>query len=100
MILSNQAKCLKCGDEIYSAFTHDFKECSCGEVFVDGGMEYIRHGFTDPSTYEDMSIEISDTEYNAVMTALEWCDKTGRNNLGRVCAIYRAIRDTKDEKTE
>jgi len=94
MILANAAKCLKCGDEIYSAFTHDFTNCSCDNIFVDGGMSYIRHGFKDCDQYKDMSIEITDEEYKACIDALEWCDKTGRNNLGRVCAIFRSLRDS------
>ena len=41
-ILSNKAKCLICGDIIESTSTHDFKRCSCGNLAVDGGVEYIR----------------------------------------------------------
>ena len=94
MILANQAKCLKCGDEVFSASRHDFKECSCGNIFVDGGMSYLRHGFQDRDNYLDMSITISELEFETCMSALEWCDDTGRNNLGRLCAVFRALRDT------
>ncbi len=93
MILANAAKCLKCGDELFSAHRHHFIECECGNIFVDGGMEYIRHGFIDRSAYMDLSITITDLEFNMCMSALEWADNTGRNNLGRVCAIFRALRD-------
>ena len=97
MILANSAKCLKCGDHIYSASTHNFVECSCGNVFVDGGMSYIRHGFGDKSTYEDTSIFITDAAYEACKEAIQWSKDTGRNDLGLICAIFRAIRDSKDE---
>jgi hypothetical protein len=54
--LRNSAKCLNCDSHIQSLFHHDFKECKCGEVFVDGGFSYVRQGWTDPETYIDTSI--------------------------------------------
>lgn len=33
-----------CGDELYSRAQHDFRCCSCGGVFVDGGFDYLRFG--------------------------------------------------------
>lgn len=43
-MLRNIAKCKKCGDIIESKSRHDFVECSCGAIFVDGGHDYIRRG--------------------------------------------------------
>ena len=95
-ILSNQIKCLDCGDEIYSAHRHDFKYCKCESVAVDGGMAYLRRL---GSNYEDQSICIPEETFNQCMEALDWSDDTGRNNLGRVCAIFRALRDSGYLKT-
>lgn len=39
-----RVKCLKCGDIIKSYFRHDFKYCSCENIFVDGGGDYLRYG--------------------------------------------------------
>lgn len=36
--------CLVCGDAIQSEHRHDFRKCSCGTVFVDGGRDYLRCG--------------------------------------------------------
>jgi hypothetical protein len=36
--------CKNCKDKIYSRARHDFRWCSCGQTFVDGGMDYIRFG--------------------------------------------------------
>lgn len=94
MILANAAKCLKCGDEIFSSHRHDFKACSCGNVFVDGGMSYIRHGYKSYDSYLNLSIEVSELDFEMCMSALDWCDETGRNNLGKLCSIFRALRDT------
>lgn len=37
-------KCLHCNDEIKSLYRHDFKMCTCGKCFIDGGNEYTRVG--------------------------------------------------------
>lgn len=92
-ILVNQAKCLKCGDTPYSAYTHDFKSCKCESIAVDGGMNYLRRS-GELDSYEDISIVIEDELYEACVKQLEWCDETSRNNLGRICALFRAIRDS------
>jgi predicted phosphodiesterase len=43
-ITKNSAQCVKCGDIIESKDRHDFVYCSCQAIFVDGGLDYIRHG--------------------------------------------------------
>lgn len=50
-ILRNSGVCAHCGDEIQSLHRHDFKECSCGSNFVDGGTDYLRRttGLVDTS---------------------------------------------------
>ena len=42
VIYRNSAKCLRCGEEIESRHRHDYKECKCKSIFVDGGLSYIR----------------------------------------------------------
>lgn len=37
-------KCLKCGDELFSYYTHDSKSCSCNACYIDGGDSYTRIG--------------------------------------------------------
>lgn len=53
-IARNIARCLKCDTEVESVFCHDFQQCTCGNIFVDGGREYIRHGAIDQRAYQDM----------------------------------------------
>ena len=45
---------------IESAYTHDFKSCSCGRCCVDGGLEYIRRVADD---FENI-IEMAEYEEN------------------------------------
>ncbi|MFA5132531.1 MAG: NADAR family protein [Candidatus Paceibacterota bacterium] len=43
-VVRNIAKCKKCGDVIESKYRHDFVQCKCGAIFVDGGHDYYRRG--------------------------------------------------------
>ena len=54
-IRRNMAKCLKCGDVIESKTVHDFVTCSCKNLSVDGGREYLRRSFADSKAYEELS---------------------------------------------
>lgn len=57
-IIRNAARCKRCGDVIESKSRHDWKQCSCGAIFVDGGRDYLRHG-GHPRDFEDLSITTS-----------------------------------------
>jgi hypothetical protein len=89
MILSNQAKCLTCGDTPFSAHVHDFKYCSCGAMAVDGGMEYIRR-LGDSSLIEEMSISMSKVHVEGLIEAFS---DESKNDLGKVCNLVRYLRD-------
>lgn len=86
MILSNQRYCPICDEDVYSTHRHDCKRCSCGNVMVDGGMEYLRHSGTGHSR----CIVITDELCAALIEAVS--DQT-RNDLGKVCNIARVLRD-------
>jgi hypothetical protein len=36
-----------CGRVLFSRARHDFRYCTCGECYVDGGFDYIRCGWTN-----------------------------------------------------
>lgn len=46
-----RVKCLKCKEVLQSKHRHDFVQCSCGNLFVDGGSDYLRMGAAD-GTYK------------------------------------------------
>jgi hypothetical protein len=92
MIIVNQVRCKKCGDEPYSAHRHDFKYCTCGSIAVDGGQEYLRR-VGDPHNYEDMSYELPNEVVEACKKAVEWGKETGRNDFGIALAVIRALKD-------
>ncbi len=59
LIHRNAARCLKCSQTITSKHTHDYVRCTCGNIAVDGGCDYLRRigpGIGDnPPTWEDLS---------------------------------------------
>jgi hypothetical protein len=54
-LVTNQAKCLVCGDVIVSRHRHDFVTCSCGALSVDGGQDYARRLFKESTQWEELS---------------------------------------------
>ena len=52
-IIRNRAKCLLCGDIVESVSVHDYRECSCGAMAVDGGKNYLRR-MGNPSQIEEL----------------------------------------------
>lgn len=56
-ILRNSARCLKCRDEVESKTVYDDQTCSCGNVTVDGGLEYLRRSVVDVNLIEETSIQ-------------------------------------------
>lgn len=54
-IIHNRARCLVCGDIIESKYRNDFRTCSCGNLSVDGGQDYIRRGYLS-DMWENMNV--------------------------------------------
>lgn len=93
VIVSNSVKCGSCGDEIYSAHTHDYKCCSCGSVCVDGGQAYLKRSYKTGAEIIETSIVMDRTTLACCLAAMKWADETGRNEKGKLYAILRALRD-------
>ena len=64
-ILTNKAKCLICDDILESTSRHDSKTCSCGNLSVDGGHDYIRRSYREEDSYEDLSEEVLAPDFRA-----------------------------------
>jgi len=45
--MRNRAKCKLCGDIIESFHRHDLIECSCGEISIEGGLDYFKASARD-----------------------------------------------------
>lgn len=58
-IIYNRAHCNICRQTITSTHRHDFVTCSCGNLSVDGGLDYLRRGFSHgKSSWDDESIQV------------------------------------------
>jgi len=90
-IIQNQVRCLKCGEEIFSKHRHDFVSCSCGNVAVDGGMDYLRR-VAKTQEFEDQSLSMDPVDLRACKGAVDWGKETKRNSLGIALAVIRALR--------
>lgn len=51
----NAARCLDCGDLLYSQTRHDFKTCACGNLSVDGGSAYTRRLYRKEPLIEEIT---------------------------------------------
>lgn len=95
MIIQNAVICNKCDDLIFSAHRHDFRECKCGNIFIDGGQEYLRRGgkALEDGSYIDMSWELPNELYNECASAVVVAIQTGRNERGVANAVMRKLRE-------
>lgn len=70
-IILNRAKCLLCNDVIISYHVHDYRQCKCGNLSVDGGTFYIKRGFQKTEDYEDMNL-YDDSPFEIIRENLHW----------------------------
>lgn len=54
----SKVKCLKCNDIIQSMYRHDFKWCSCKNIAVDGGGDYLKMSYQTGAQYEILQEEV------------------------------------------
>ena len=92
MIVQNAVICNKCDDFIVSKHRHDFVECKCGNIAVDGGQEYLRRVGT-MNSYIDMSWSLPDEVYNECAKAVQEAMDTNRNRFGIANAVMRILRE-------
>lgn len=55
VITKNSAQCLSCGDIIESTHRHDYVTCRCGNLSLDGGLDYLRHSYKNSKMVKDLS---------------------------------------------
>jgi hypothetical protein len=95
MIVQNAVICNNCDDFIVSKHVHDFVECKCGAIFVDGGQNYLRRGGSaiTRGSYIDMSWELPDELYRTCADAVDQAIETNRNAFGIANAVMRKLRE-------
>jgi hypothetical protein len=53
-------KCFNCGDIIFSRAHHDYRECSCRKIAIDGGRLYTRI-IGNIEDFKILSLDIKET---------------------------------------
>lgn len=43
----NAIQCPKCKDVIFSRTRHDYRDCTCKEIAIDGGFDYVKYCYKD-----------------------------------------------------
>ena len=72
--------CDNCGDTIYSRAVHDWRECICGEICIDGGFDYIKISFINI----DNPPKIIELEVDATKKDLYYDWNHRINKFGRI----------------
>ena len=90
-IIQNEARCNKCDDIIYSRHRHDFVQCKCGAIAVDGGMDYLRR-LGHNEDISDRSLRIDSRALDDCVNAVKYADENNRNELGVALSVIRALR--------
>lgn len=100
IILQNEAQCLNCNDIIWSGSRHDFKSCKCGNICVDGGMEYIRRVYSSNDAVglmRDRSLTVSDGDaFKRLVKTVEFFTHNRVDDdviMLLVCLAYHKDRD-------
>lgn len=88
-IVYNAAKCGCCGDTIVSRHRHDYVSCTCGGVVVDGGLDYLRRGFSKDCEVVDLSVYL-DEPFEKIRTVLA---RGGRGKDGQQPLTYVLLKD-------
>jgi len=89
-LIQNQVRCNRCGDEPYSASVHDYKECKCGSIAVDGGLSYTRR-VGNINEYTEISMSLEEEVIADITSAAKWGKDNGRNDYGIALAVVRAL---------
>lgn len=61
-IKRNLIRCLKCHTFAESTHRHEFKRCECGACFADGGLDYLRRGWSGGVEPHEAFAELSEYE--------------------------------------
>lgn len=95
-IVLNSAQCLECGEILVSHHRHDFVRCSCGNLFLDGGTNYVRWGVKDSSKMKNLTVLAGD-DFELVRISAE---RGGRGINGDEPLTWTKICDMNDDWLE
>lgn len=71
VLLLNQVKCNICNEIITSKHRHDYVSCNCGNLHIDGGIDYAKRSFIT-ADYTDMSVFADEDDIAVIREYLTW----------------------------
>ena len=80
MITVNAIRCPECGDTIYSRTRNDFRGCTCGSIFIDGGRDYMKVS-AKPEIFKQLKTIELELDVTEQQLYKDW--DTGNNVYGR-----------------
>jgi hypothetical protein len=83
--------CPRCGDIVYSRARHDFRQCSCGSVAIDGGFDYVKVS-ADPAIFEDVKQHTITLPVSKLELYEDWNNRTDK--FGKVDACGTPLSDS------
>ena len=93
-------QCKHCGTRIYSKHRHDYVNCKCGKVAIDGGRDYTKTTYPGgdysdhfmfididlPATYSSYTSDTAPTDYGTdTGSADSSCDTSSHNSGSSGC---------------
>lgn len=81
-ILSNKARCKKCGEIVESKRRQNLVRCKCGSMAVDGGRDYLKR-IGDQENIEELSVFKEEPQNKGVAM----CKKD------RYCKVEKSVED-------
>lgn len=69
-------QCLKCLKVIQSKHRHDWVPCECGDIFVDGGSDYLRMGMKE-NGYGYINLDVDYDKYESQIKEIKVTEDDG-----------------------
>ena len=82
----NYIECKECSDVLFSFNRHDYKQCTCGKSFIDGGWDYTRYsGELKSGEIKDLMPEIREQ--------FKWGNNFDENNNRLPRTVWVLLKD-------
>lgn len=82
-----QTRC--CNEKLFSCSRHDFRKCSCGQSYIDGGFDYCKVGGKDNQLEQE---EVKDL-INIVREQFTWGQNYNKDGTRLEKTEYKLLKD-------
>ena len=89
-VIVNRVRCKRCHDVISSSYRHDLRNCACNSIYIDGGTDYQRCGWSGKDSKGEQ-LEMRDSIDFSLSIYQDPVDK--QDNLDEVLDLVKEIAD-------